>query len=156
MASLEDKERLMNSDAIRLWVLAILPGLLHPLLLFIYFWKYRERAGLTSRLLTTPVFVFALATVPVPAVLKWLQDTANQRFYLGITAAGAAPRWELIQGVAAALGIAEADVKSMAQNLWEDPRVGRIWALWWNSDDTDGGKVTGVVPSRELGQAEAA
>ena len=46
-----------------------------------------------------PVMVFALASIPVPSLLKWLQDTAVQRFAIGNQTSAVPPKWELVQGL---------------------------------------------------------
>jgi hypothetical protein len=46
-----------------------------------------------------PVLVFALASVPVQSILKWMQDTASQRFAIGGQGPVVPPKWELVQGL---------------------------------------------------------
>ncbi|HLK67819.1 MAG TPA: hypothetical protein VKU19_30515 [Bryobacteraceae bacterium] len=70
-----------------------------------------------------PVLVFALASIPVPALLKWMQDIATQRFAIGAPGAAVPPQWELVQGLTPDIvaRLNEAGVTSTAHLGNQDP-----------------------------------
>ncbi len=82
-------------DQLSLWGLALIPGLLHPFLLYIYFQRY-PASYVFPVLITSLLMISAMAVI---LGMKWMQDLANQRFSVGLQAQGVAPRWELVQGL---------------------------------------------------------
>jgi hypothetical protein len=70
-----------------------------------------------------PVLVFALASIPVPSLLKWLQDTAAQRFAIGNQTPVVPPKWELVQGLTPDIiaRLNEVGVSSVAHLSNQDP-----------------------------------
>jgi hypothetical protein len=70
-----------------------------------------------------PVMAFALASLPVPSLLKWMQDFASQRFAIGGPVTPQPPKWELVQGLTPDIidRLYEAGVTSMAHLGNQDP-----------------------------------
>jgi hypothetical protein len=83
-----------------------------------------------------PVMAFALASIPVPSLLKWMQDTAAQRFAIGGAAQVVSPKWELVQGLTPDIisRLNEAGVSSIAHLGNQDPvRLLRLTNIDWRN-----------------------
>ena len=83
-----------------------------------------------------PFFAFALASIPVPSLLKWVQDTASQRFAIGGQTPVVPPQWELVQGLTPDIisRLNEAGVSSVAHLGNQDPvRLMRSTNIEWRN-----------------------
>jgi len=82
------------------------------------------------------VFSFALSSIPVPSLLKWMQDTANQKFTIGSQSSNVPPRWELVQGLTQDIvaRLNEVGVSSVAHLGNQDPvNLLRLTNIEWRN-----------------------
>jgi hypothetical protein len=83
-----------------------------------------------------PVFSFALASIPVASLLKWMQDTASQKFSIGSQSSNVPPRWELVQGLTQDIvaRLNEVGVSSVAHLANQDPvNLLRLTNIEWRN-----------------------
>jgi hypothetical protein len=83
-----------------------------------------------------PVFSFALASIPVASLFKWMQDTASQKFSIGSQSSSVPPKWELVQGLTQDIvaRLNEVGVSSVAHLANQDPvNLLRLTNIEWRN-----------------------